>query len=158
MSRAKANWLRAFNKVRMQLQEVSDTVSPCPHLSTATTEPMPTTEPISPYTRKTTFNTLPLLNNIILIISPLRNKPMLTTTASRPRPPTPQKTTPNHTQQYHTHHPQTHSSIAPLQTDVRVPASTLLALFECSGSTCWPHGGWIFPVCSDQNWRPETFT
>lgn len=26
--------------------------------------------PISPYTSKTTFNTLPLLNNIILIISP----------------------------------------------------------------------------------------
>lgn len=34
MSRAKANWLRAFNKVRLQLQEVSGSRSlatPAPH-------------------------------------------------------------------------------------------------------------------------------
>lgn len=34
MSRAKANWLRAFNKVRLQLQEVSGSSSlatPTPH-------------------------------------------------------------------------------------------------------------------------------
>lgn len=42
MSRAKANWLRAFNKVRMQLQEVSDTASPHPLLSMAAMEAMPT--------------------------------------------------------------------------------------------------------------------
>lgn len=30
VSRAKANWLRAFNKVRLQLQEVSDSCSPMP--------------------------------------------------------------------------------------------------------------------------------
>lgn len=36
VSRAKANWLRAFNKVRLQLQEVSDSCSPAgplPHRS-----------------------------------------------------------------------------------------------------------------------------
>lgn len=33
MSRAKANWLRAFNKVRMQLQEVSRAAGPRPFLA-----------------------------------------------------------------------------------------------------------------------------
>jgi hypothetical protein len=43
MSRAKANWLRAFNKVRMQLQEVSEgAVVPCrPHLHPAGSRPQP---------------------------------------------------------------------------------------------------------------------
>lgn len=40
MSRAKANWLRAFNKVRMQLQEVSEGQ---PATSTATPISLPTT-------------------------------------------------------------------------------------------------------------------
>lgn len=76
MSRAKANWLRAFNKVRMQLQEVSDTVGSChAHHGGHAHQDLP----IRPSASKTTFNTLSLLSNIILIISPLPNKPMLTT-------------------------------------------------------------------------------
>lgn len=137
MSRAKANWLRAFNKVRMQLQEVSGTVSPCPHSSTATMEATPTTEAAPTKTCPSAHtparpHSTPFPSSTILYSSfhPLPNKSMLTTHHSQQATPTqPQKTTPTHTQQYHTHHHK-HSSIAPLQTDVRVPASTLVALSD----------------------------
>lgn len=103
MSRAKANWLRAFNKVRMQLQEVSDAEGPChTHYRGHAHQDLP----ISPSASKTTFNTFFLLNNMLLIISPLPNKPMLTT---YPQPAGHAHPHPKD----HTHHPQTHSSIAP---------------------------------------------
>lgn len=134
MSRAKANWLRAFNKVRMQLQEVSGTVSPClqppwrPRPPQRPLPPRPAHQPIhqqdhiqhpSPPQQYYTHHFTPYPINPC---SP-------PTTASRPRPPNPKRPhllTPSNTT------PTTHklSSIAPLQTDVRVPASTLVALSD----------------------------
>lgn len=92
MSRAKANWLRAFNKVRMQLQEVSGGQStPTPVYSHHGARPLwdtPTTGHAHHMTRPPRPARQPrhqqdhiqhpsLLNNIILIILP--KKPMVTT-------------------------------------------------------------------------------
>lgn len=61
MSRAKSNWLRAFNKVRMQLQEVSDRqVSLCHHLSTLGMETMPTKTCHRPHTSTATLHNVTL--------------------------------------------------------------------------------------------------
>lgn len=163
MSRAKANWLRAFNKVRMQLQEVSGTVSPCPHSSTATMEATPTTEAAPTKTCPSAHtparpHSTPFPSSTILYSSfhPLPNKSMLTTHHSQQATPTqPQKTTPTHTQQYHTHHPQT-QFYSPFADRCEGPCFNSRGPIGCSGSTCWPHGSWTSQICNDPNWRPET--
>lgn len=166
MSRAKANWLRAFNKVRMQLQEVSGTVSPCPHPSTAAMKATPTTEATPTKTCPSAHtparpHSTPFPSSTILYSSfhPYPINPCSPPTHSQQATPTqPRKTTPTHTQQYHTHHPQTQ-----FYRQDSVFADRCAGPCFNSRDPIWmlwlhmlPHGSWTFQICNDQNWRPET--